>query len=658
MSTGMSEHHPLKKKQKLNDEPVHVETGSYENVNEAISAPTSAVTALALLSDTIMFSGHRDGSICRWNLTSNHQMSEELPDLQPHPHPQHPQKLQQPNRHLPDWIISSACVDLTNHEIYKNEEKLGIAGLVVRKNQESDESQSCHTTTTTTHLLYSWNHQREDMRMEINGIPQRVMIWNATTSERLSALMIDVGRCSRTKMYANPLVSCLVFCKLLVNENIKSASSTVGEQSTCVKVWTDAVIVALQATCEAPTKIDDTCASTDNANMDVQREASSSAASAAASIPISSLPKQATNTLPTGNILPFYELTRKRMSPWMAVGGFVRALAVVGSTATTTGSNYITDHSTSNYGYIISATESTRNPIIPYQEEKSGIDSITVPTNEMERREVGSKSSSNDGGQTSSIIVWDTASPGTVLHIFSLDDLSDSRSSLYNLRFVGSIYALTLSNCNHYLSLSMSMEPTGIGTNHSSNLHLVLQLPSKTGEPLTNTPIDDSYVLSLCGWYTSSQKEIAASHRGDLIVRTLLPSALKESIVEHFLTLYSFRDLLTSIETLKTNGVEIDVTKLPSTTNVRIPVGPAMDFDPTRIIVGESHVIVGYENGTTSLYSIPSSMQLTLNNPKSNTGSNEYVSCATAPVGLRGVPCPHLSIATNNVTLQNKCVVT
>ena len=171
----MSDHPPQSKKQRLNNNndgenrfDGHVDTGSCKF--ETTRAPTSAVTALALLSDTIVFSGHRDGSICRWNLISNPPVSEDPQQQQPPP----------PRRQLPDWVITTACLNLTNHELYKNEEKLGIAGLVVRKNQaspnddKSTTSVSSSTRTATsavaTHFLYSWNHQREDMRMEINEI--------------------------------------------------------------------------------------------------------------------------------------------------------------------------------------------------------------------------------------------------------------------------------------------------------------------------------------------------------------------------------------------------------------------------------------------------------------------------------------------------------
>jgi hypothetical protein len=649
----MSDHRPLYKKQKLNTstEDVkpseeYVETGSHEYVVTTpttitiTAAPTSAVTALALLSDMIIFSGHRDGTICRWNLLTTTTTDQNTQQQQ-----QQQQQLQ-PNCQLPEWMITSACVNLTNHEIYGNEEKLGIAGLVVRQNRETlTASMSSSATTSISaaakHFLYSWNHQREDMRIDINGIPQKVMIWDATTSERLSALMIDVGRCCHTKMYANPLISCLVFCKLLVDESTKSSSNS--NQSTTVKVWTDAVIVALQATCEATAQNDNNSTSTsDTTNAEIK--------AAVSTLPVS-LSSKRSNTIPTGNIVPFYEQTRKRMSPWMTKDGFVRAMAVVCPTAT---SNANDNQNISCNGYIVSITETTRHPIIPQhhqqqqQQEKSETDSTTA-TISAEESEGINYTPSNDGGQASSIILWDTANPGTMLHIFSLDGVGDRTNSLCNQRFAGSVYALTLSHCNQYLLLSTWMELS------SSNRHLVLRLPSTTGKSSTDGPVDDSKTYSVCSWCSSSEREIAPSCQGGLIVSTSLQTAVNESTAQHILTMYSFQDLWNSTEHLKLNGVELNATQLPPTTQMRVPAISTTAGEPTSISLGRAHVIIGYENGTTSSSVVPESMKGA--GDSWNIGSNEYVSCSTAPLGLRDVPCPHLSVTANNINLQNKCVI-
>ena len=660
-------HPPNHKKQKLdvsNNEDgnktseEHVAISSYERESVPIATTTSAVTALALLSDMIVFSGHRDGSICRWNTTTDDQATND------------PQK---PHRPLPEWIITSACVNLTKHETFGNEEKLGIAGLVVRNNQPSGTSRDSSTADiAATHLLYSWNHQREDMRIEINGIPQKVMIWNATTSERLSALMIDVGRCCHTKMYANPLISCLVFCKLLVPENTNQSaaalstsslicendnhtSSTGTGQSSIVSVWTDAVIVALQATCDAPISNDnddDNCLATDTTNKETKVATSSLLP------PRPPLPQRTVAT-PTGNIVPFYEQTRKRMSPWMAIGGFVRALAVVGPTTTAS-----TIDDDSRAGYIISVTETTRSPSVPQPQQSTPATDKSTSINAVKEGEGSSSSAQScSGGQASSIIIWDTACPGTILNVFSLDNGCD-KNLLYNQpRFDGNVYALTLSHCHEYLLLSMCMGPTNTGSNCSDRRHVVLRLPSTTRKTTTDIT-DDTFVLSVCGWYTSSHNGIEASHRGDLIASTSFRKNVDDiiarndgNIVHQFLTLYSFRDVISTIDQREMGDTELNMTTLSSAKQIDIPT--VLSTEPTGIAVGDSQVIVGYENGTIQWSSVPSSMTQVVNNLNTfDMGSIESVSCSAAPIGLHGVPCPHLSSSANNVNLQNKCIIT
>lgn len=664
----MSNHPPhQKKKQKLNINEDgggragdQVATGSREDESvPMITTTNSAVTALTMLSESIIFSGHRDGSICRWNMMGDQ-------DSELNNNPQTTTSPLTEGQLIPDWIITSACVNLTKHEIYGKEEKLGIAGLVVRQNQRSKSDSLNASKTDTglpTHFLYSWNHQREDMRIEINGIPQKVMIWNATTSERLSALMIDVGRCCHTKMFANPLISCLVFCKLLVDENtnppssvLSSSSSTSNttnsstEHTRIEKVWTDAIIVALQATCDAPTirSNDDDCVATTNTVLETNVTSSSPT-------PLQPPQPQRKAVTPTGNIVPFYEQTRKRMLPWTAIGGFVRALAVaVPSPSCTTSFD---DENNKYGGYIISITEATRKPIVPQEQSISTTDT----TEESNVVEVGEKKNalSNCCGQTSCITIWDTACPGSILHVLSLDGVSDRKSCSQHLD--GNVYALTLSHCNHYLLVSICVEPTSASSG-CNRRHIVLSLPTVTDKPSPN----ESCVVSICGWYNSSYEGIAASNRGDWIVSTTSPSGVDNnsendgtsSVVQAFLTFYSFRDLLSLSSHQMTDAVELDVTKLQSKTLVQIPTVAATNIVPTTIAVGESNVVLGYRNGTIQLRSVPSSNTAVVNTMNSSDrGSNEFVSCSTAPIGLRGVPCPHLSSTANDVNLQNKCAI-
>ena len=606
----MSHHPPTLKKQKLvhlddddGDHPHSVEPrATHHDDDTAIVAATtthSAVTALALCSETIVFSGHRDGRICRWNLTTtdHHTSNNE-------------------NHNNPEWTITSACVNLTQHEQYGTEEKLGIAGLAVRRPSVTTTASS----PTQNYLLYSWNHQREDMRLAINGIPQKVMIWNATTSERLSALMIDVGRCRETNMYANPLISCLVFCPLLVPDGSE------------VPVWTDAVLVALQATCsDAPPS--DAAAATNDAPPTTTTT--------------TALPK-VTNHTPTGNIVPFHEATRKRMVPWIATGGFVRALAVV------------TNHNT---GCVVSVTETTR----PYPPSSSSSSTTIEPSVVADAADHQTKEESttlvptSGGGTTTSITIWDTARPGTILHVLALDHPSGSIGGGTHLPSFGSVCALTLSQCQRYLHLSMMVEDV---TASIDRQHVVLRLtppPTATRSSSTDPPDDNNDTISICGWYTtttstSHRGSIVASHVGDWIVTASSPTRNQvdhiNSAIDNCLTWYSFHDLISSLDRRTTHDTAVDIaTLLPSVSVITLPT--AADTEPTALVLGPSHAIIGYEDGT---------VQMTSRGPRvdpltTESTMEQRVSCSTAPIGLRGVPCPRLSSEANDVNLQNKCIV-
>jgi hypothetical protein len=541
------------KKQKVDDQ---VQVIQDENIK-------SAVTAMTVLTDTTIFSGHRDGTICRWDV-------EERTD-----------------RREPTWIICS-CTNLTEHEIYGNYEKLGVAGLVVRQSKVANNISDL-TVKKDAFLLYSWNHQREDMR-ESNGIPQKVMIWNCDSGERCAALMVDVGRCD-SGAFANPLVSCLVFCKLLVDLPSPNLQSPLEDETpsesaipTVEKTWIDAIIVGLEATCSAPTAniavISDAAA-----DMEGQRHSSKTRSMSSA-----------------GNILPFEEITRQRMKPWSAVGGFIRALVVVGT-------------------YVVSVTETARNNVSETRDTLRGKSEESL--GESKHEEIKS-TNDQSGGQLHEITVWDTACPGTALHVLNMQNavgknLTDS--------FRGSVYSVSLSSNKIFLAMSSS---------NASGKIVVLDFDPKVS--------DGSCLLSIFG-VVELVPGSASSQVGDW-----LGVSRKSSCSD--VNLYSFSNLIKALENNTTDYV-IDTQQLEQ---LRVPAPRIKSscWEPSSILVSERHVIAGFSNGAILRKNVVAAMK---RSGGSSIVSNEYVSCSTAPIGLRGSICPHLSPDANNVALQNKCII-
>jgi hypothetical protein len=558
MTTSSS---PLKK-QKLNVEDYVPQRIQNENVK-------SPVTAIASSIDSIIFSGHRDGTICRWTIDSVK------------------------DRHVLDWVIS-ACINLTDHEIYGKEENLGIAGLAIRLSQ-IDSGKNVVATTEKSSILYSWNHQREDMR-ESNGIPQKVMLWNSVTGERRSALMIDVGR-SDTGVFANPLVSCLVFCKLLVDQppnQIKPKSFEEGGVSThetlaIEKVWTDVIVVALQATCEEPNK--DIDFSSDNMNDAIKPQ------------------RVLKPIVASGNILPFIEDTRQRLKPWSCVGGFVRALAVP-------------DNS-----YILSVTETTRPSSL------TQTDSAHVTSNSEEDEQTKSdsnKANKEIGGKAHSITLWDTSCPGVVLYRIKLCDMPNNE-----IPVDGNVYALTMSNTTLFLAIAQS---------DKNGCAVVIDLPDRHAEEKLNTMI----ALSTCGIF-SLTPGIVTSHMSDSIAlsqKVLCSDGDKVDKVH----LYSLSDLRIALEDHE-SGTNFDLRKLQIK---RLTLPNCAQITLTRISIGESNVIAGYGDGAIVMTRVQA---LNKDLTPSSKGSNEHVSCSMATIGLRGVLCPNLSSSASNVQLENKCLI-
>ena len=430
---------------------------NHDGVVQIVAAAgcVSAVTVLAsvvLTDETMMiFSGHRDGTIRRWDTTSDDK--------------------QQQKQQEAVWTIS-ACTDLTQHDLYGQQERLGIAGLAVRKQPDSQQQHDGNTNAPVLLQLYSWNHQREDMR-EINGIPQKIMIWQCTTGERCSALMVDVGR-STAGTFANPLVSCIVFCKLLVEQQPKpqpqptmAEDTTTSTTATVEKVWIDTVLVGLLATCDPspPPEMD----------ADVVAVGGDVADAAVAAAVPPGLPQQQAKRKPaaaaTGNLVPFREHSRQRMTPWIVPGGFVRALVTVPdkyvisvTETTTTTTNTARNESTPVVGRPTTSAaaadeegpNTTNNATVKKASNGSGGDAGT-PTNQNDAT-TALVAKEEGGGESHAITLWDITQPGAVLHILKLYDFTTMECTS-SLR--GSVCGIALSEN----LLLLSFAATGGGNN-------------------------------------------------------------------------------------------------------------------------------------------------------------------------------------------------
>jgi hypothetical protein len=523
--------------------------------SEQVTAAVTVLTVLPGRGDATVFSGHRDGTIGRWDIAEDTASS------------------------TATWVIS-ACPNLTQHELYGNEEKLGVAGLVVRALQQDSRNGSDDS-----HVLYSWNHQREDMR-DSNGIPQKVMIWNCRNGERCSALMVDVGRCD-TGLFANPLVSCLVFCQLLVDPPPLPPAQLAGEESTepakkkaVDKVWIDAIVVGLQATCDEP------------------------AAVVAGTHP----PPKGPSGSPPGNIVPFDERTRRRMPPWSAPGGFVRALVVL----------------TENCVVSITETVAPRKKAEESTADDAAVDHVSNPRTE-EVDSVGG------GGESHEITVWDCSCPGTVLSVVLLRDIvSMTRESIFQGAFVSAV-----SVWSDQVFLVISFSTSSVKDASSKAVVLKVKRNAQLGCTLLVVGVSNPF-SDICA---------ASSHASNWI-------ALVEKSKVHCPTVkvYDFQDVANVIGD-KSSDNFFDLRKMERAFISSASFTKGSQFrEPLVVSIGSSHVLVGYSNGSIVL------KEMAMTHSCSNV-SNESVSCSNAPVGLRGVLCPHLSSDANNVHLQNQCVV-
>lgn len=215
----------------------------------------------------VVFTGHADGTITRWDMMYTNSNNKKHDN----------QKNNDNNIGISSssssfqkkWTIIG-CTDLitkhgTSQSIHKN---IGIAGLVIRcrNNQKNDDTKNANTNTNNTILLYSWSYQPDDTRYNINGIPQRIMIWNITNGKRISSIMIDIGKDSYSGKYANPLITSIVFATIKnTNNNINNDKNKKNDMQELKQAdhknsdrknnieddeWIDTVIVAIQAICD------------------------------------------------------------------------------------------------------------------------------------------------------------------------------------------------------------------------------------------------------------------------------------------------------------------------------------------------------------------------------------------------------------------------
>lgn len=559
------------------------------------------------LDGVAVFSGHRDGTIRRWNHYYNSPSTEK--------------QIKPPPASSSVWTIV-ACSDLTQHEVYGTEEQLGIAGLVVRESSHTSSSgQEGDPKSNIDWLLYSWNRQREDMR-EINGIPQKIMIWQCRSGERYSAIMVDVGRCS-TGTFANPLVSCLIFCKLFVEKSPsatkpkggyteKSVSSGIGDaaKSEAVphveSVWEDAILVGLQATCDTAKHVADSPAS------------SSSTAAMPAIVRAAKAPIIATSK--TGNLVPYYEQSRERMTPWIVPGGnFVRALVSVPESR-----------------YVVSVTETTRMGGQPldgganvYAKPEETTDGATAIKDQDEtgRKELKS-------GETQAIALWDASRPGTILQVF---ELYNAASNNWTSIFRGSVKSATLSG---YQLLLLSSR----GPRNETSLVTVIDLPQKKYIDTETNGLDS---VRLHGAY-AIDASVASTGCSDLVA---VSEESSNSVV-----FYSIADLSVSLQA--SESVVLDDVRPHAKS--RLSLEPDRDEMPSQslrctiLTMKDSHILAGFANG--AILCAGSSKVETLS--RSQADAHFMISCSTTSVGLDGLPCPHLSADANSTPLRNECTIT
>ena len=141
-------------------------------------------------------------------------------------------------------------------------------------------------------------------------------------------------------------------------------------------------------------------------------------------VPASTLP-------PRGNILPFFEHSRKRMISWAATGGFVRALAFI------------------PHKYVISVTEVARTAT--QIDSQSGESTMDPHRRKQETAE----------GNASEMILWDAARPGTILHRIKFSDepkLGDTANSWAGR--LGNVFGFWQSPANGMVMASQDEERT------------------------------------------------------------------------------------------------------------------------------------------------------------------------------------------------------
>jgi len=365
---------------------------------------------------------------------------------------------------------------------------------------------------------------------------------------------------------------------------------------------------------------------------------------------------------PTGNLLPFCEQSRKRLTPpWTATGGFVRALAcipkkyVIGVTEKTTATATTTAKAKS-------ASEKTEDapPVVP--EISSSSSSSTTPQGPAP-------------GQASEIILWDATQPGTVLHRLQLWGPDSHPDIISRVLLRGTVFGFwrstTTTTTNPALVVAVrgaAADGSSKNNNNTKNGSTALvqihinhephQQGRNTAKDATNangeatTTISIGKTLQLETPYAAAAAAAAGASHGD----TIALADSRDVVLYQNLSETSRETLLAVPSSTITNDTEAGTASGPNALVVAAR-GSTRTTNPLQLI------IAGYPNGELLLIQQQQSQlqSQSVNDHDSDNDDNEDRSvsecCSSAPPGLRGMLCPHLTAASNQVQLQNQCAI-
>jgi len=153
------------------------------------SAP---VTFLALApeanrSSPSLYSGHKNGEVCKWNLETNKQIWKK------------------------QVFRNSHC--LLEEQAFDVHGLIGIRGIMVQESSSGE------------HLVYVWSHNYDS---EDCDQPNEIKVLNGNHGDQHHTLICEVD----SDMAVHPIISCVVYSKLIYDD-----------------VWLDCIIVGLKATC-------------------------------------------------------------------------------------------------------------------------------------------------------------------------------------------------------------------------------------------------------------------------------------------------------------------------------------------------------------------------------------------------------------------------